>query len=101
MIEGFKVQFTTAEMGELLEKTVSYHLRREMFYNGQAAALREEREARSSGDPYYALDARAKESHSKAAKYEFLRAHLVPDEIYLLRDHEAMELVTPEDGDDR
>lgn len=98
-IEGLKVQLTTEELAGLMDQSLAYHKEREAFYTTQAEALRNERDNRASGDPYYALDNRRAQSHDAVRRLTFLRAHLIPGETYRLSDHEATALLPPEKDD--
>jgi hypothetical protein len=92
MIEGLKVTIVGNELRELCAKRADHHRDRSKVY-GEQIAMMEKNEVEgmnyTGGDPKRALADKQTEHESQAGEMDFIAAHLVADEQYLL-DSQAL-----------
>lgn len=98
MIEGLKLDFTSEELKQHLNKKVKYHRERSRFYGEKAQALHEggaEAAQFSGGDPVRALKDKQLDHNKRAELFEIYSSHLVND-TYRLSDSDLtrIELVS-------
>ena len=88
MIEGLKIDISTAELRNHFEERAKYHRKKADWYHSQIKSLREGGVAptRMSNDPVGSLEHSASHHVTKTAYFTFMAEHLIPDEIYRLTE---------------
>lgn len=87
MIEGLKVTIVGTELRDLCAKRAEHHRQRAKVYAGQEASMEEneiEGMTYSNGDPKRVLKDKREQHESEAGELDFIAAHLIADEQYLL-----------------
>ena len=87
MIEGLKVTIVGTELKELCAKRADHHRNRAKVYAGQKASMEENEIGEmsySNGDPKRVLKDKQEQHESECGELDFIAAHLVPTEEYLL-----------------
>jgi hypothetical protein len=95
MIEGLKLDFSTAELDAHLATRVSYHNERVAFYRKQVDQLAEGRaegQQYTNGDPVRSLSDSMATHKNRAALLEIMRTHLIPSEVYRLDEGDLVKL---------
>jgi hypothetical protein len=95
MIEGIKIQMTTEKLHAHLKKRIDYHNTKAAFYKEQVEKLRAGGVSENhnvSNDPTRSLMASAEDHLGRAGLFGVLAEHLVPNETYLLGDHDLTRL---------
>lgn len=106
MIEGLKLDFTTAQVKEHAQARQQHHNEREKFYSDQAALLKKDADNMnvagekstqnySGGSPVEQLENNARLHKQKAQIFGVIKDHLMPNEIYRLEtdDLERYEFI--------
>lgn len=87
MIEGLKVTIVGTELKELCTKRAEHHRQRAKVYAGQKASMEENEIGEmsySNGDPKRVLKDKQEQHEAESGELDFIAAHLVPTEDYLL-----------------
>lgn len=87
MIEGLKVTVVGTELRELCSKRAEHHRQRASVYAGQEASMEAneiEGMGYSNGDPKRVLKDKRTQHEAEAGELDFIAAHLVGEEQYLL-----------------
>lgn len=95
MIEGLRIEISSAEVQEHLGERADYHQGRRRFYERQVASLREgglRADQAVSHDPVSALQESAKRHGEREAFLRFMAEHIVPDETYRLSEQDLMRI---------
>lgn len=94
MIEGLKFTIKSDELRLHLEARMKFHYDRANFYEGQISGLRAGGlEANmTSADPMGNLERSAKNHRNKAGYFAFMAEHVVPNEEYVLSQHELQSI---------
>lgn len=95
MIEGLKVTIVGTELRELCTKRAEHHRQRAKVYAGQKASMEENEIGEmtySNGDPKRVLKDKQTQHESEAGELDFIAAHLVADEQYLLDSSALVKL---------
>ena len=97
MIDGIKIVMSSQELKTHLEERASHHGSKAAWYATKATEIREGApETAVNNDPAHALERNAENHEAQAHFFEFLAAHIPPDEIYRLdkADLEQLEFVS-------
>ena len=92
MIEGLKITIEGTELKELCAKRAQHHLERSVAYAGQLASMEKaeiEGMQYSGGDPKRALRDKKEQHDAEASEMDFIAAHIVTSETYML-DKDAL-----------
>lgn len=87
MIEGLKVTIVGTELRELCIKRAEHHRQRAKVYAGQKASMEENEIGEmtySNGDPKRVLKDKQEQHEAESGELDFIAAHLVAGEQYLL-----------------
>jgi hypothetical protein len=94
MIEGIKIEMTTAELKKHVISRAAFHTTKAKWYAKQGTSLRSGRSdmPNMSNDPVSSLE-RSREDHEKrAAFFSIIAKHLVPSETYRLNESDLTRL---------
>jgi len=94
MIEGVKIDVSSAELEQHLRERVAHHGERTEFYRGQVDALREGGvgQQAATNDPISSLEQSAKHHADRAAFFRFLADHVVPKQTYRLSEQDLTRI---------
>lgn len=94
MIDGLKLQMSSAELEAHLEERRAHHEERATFYRRQVDALRDGgvRPEAITNDPLSSLEKDMQRHQNKQALMAFMRDHVVPDETYQLDESDLARL---------
>lgn len=95
MIEGLKIDVSSAELTDHLADRASYHQEKRAFYTKQAKALVDggiRENPGVSNDPTAQLQNSAKTHAEREAFFRFLAEHVVADETYRLSEQDLTRL---------
>ncbi len=92
MIEGLKIDVTSEEMKKLLKDRASYHGEKAEEYGNQLKLLEDEPSLDMSMDPRRAMREKVHHHQQKWVFFNFLDAHVIPDEIYRLSETDLYRL---------
>jgi hypothetical protein len=87
MIEGIHVDVDSKELNNLILERAAVHKGKALAYNKQVKDLEASgigEDANLSGDPVSGLKGKVKDHERKAAYFQFLADHIVPNETYRL-----------------
>lgn len=102
MIEGIQMDFKSSELKKHLVERSQHHKRREAFYLSQVRRVRQAGTKRASygTDPVTALENKAKSHRVRRELYALMSRHIVPDEIYRLKEEDLnrIELLSDRPG---
>ena len=94
-IEGIKIAMTTDKLRTHLQKRIEFHKGKSVFYAEQVKKLRENGVAENqnvSNDPTRSLQNSSEEHTGRAGLFTVLAEHLIPNETYILGDHDLTRL---------
>jgi hypothetical protein len=94
-VEGIKIAMTTEKLLSHLQKRIDYHKTKSAFYKEQVEKLREggvKENMGVSNDPTRSLLNSAEEHTGRADLFSVLAEHLIPNETYILGDHDLTRL---------
>lgn len=95
MIEGLNVTIVGTELKELCTKRADHHRARAKVYADQQASMEANEIGEmtySNGDPKRMLKDKTQQHESEAGELDFIAAHLVADEQYLLDSSALVKL---------
>jgi len=95
MIEGINVDVESKELKELILERAVVHKSKVLAYSKQVSDLEASgigEDAGLSGDPVNGLKNKVKSHKEKAAYFQFLADHIVPDETYRLSMHDLSNI---------
>ena len=94
-IEGIKISMTTEKLRAHLQKRIEHHKGKAVFYTDQVKKLRENGVSENQGvsnDPTRSLQNSAEDHTGRAGLFSVLAEHLIPNETYILGDHDLTRL---------
>ena len=94
-VEGIKISMSTQELRTHLQVRIEQHKEKAAFYVDQVKRLRENGVAVNehvSNDPTRSLQNSAEEHLGRAGLFGVLAEHLIPNETYILGDHDLTRL---------
>lgn len=98
MIEGIKLDFSSAELVSHVGERAAYHRQKETWYRQQVGTLEQGREENpnASNDPVSSLKRSQVEHAQKADLFEVIAKHVVPNEVYRLTsgDLASLEIIS-------
>lgn len=92
MIEGIRIDLSTAELREHLQQRVEFHAEKAKWYADRAQELKDVGSENKSNDPASSLRASAKDHENRRAFFAFVASHLIPDETYRLEESDFIRL---------
>jgi hypothetical protein len=93
VIEGLRVDLTSEELTTHLHLRGVKHAEKAAEYEKQVVAVSELQPASgASNDPVQSLRMSAQQHRAKAALFDFLAKHIVPNETYRLSEQEFIRL---------
>lgn len=95
MIEGLKYEVTSGEIVAHVMARAEYHKEREAWYQAQIDELSRgmaEPQEYTNGDPIRNLRDSMARHTNKREVFDFLAAHIIPDEVYRLEERELTNL---------
>ena len=94
MIEGLKLEFSSGDLKNHLLNRRNYHSEKAIWYKGQVESLQKGgmRPEAVTNDPLIGLERTMQDHKQKAEFFSVLRAHVIPDETYILSENDLARL---------
>lgn len=92
MIEGFKLDFSSAEIVAHLNDRAAHHEKRVAQYAEQLRAFGDLPASNTSNDPRHSLEGSRKHHADRYALFVVMAAHVVPSETYRLCENDLTRL---------
>jgi hypothetical protein len=94
MIEGLKIEISSAELTDHISARAEFHEGKAAFYDEQVSALKAGGVGAiaQSNDPVSSLQGSARQHMERSAFFRFMAEHLIPDETYRLDESDLGRL---------
>ena len=94
LIDGIKIDVTSAELKTTLEQRRDHHREKTAFYKQQVANMEQQGVAQHNvtNDPVASLKSSWRQHEERQAFFAYLAEHVIPEATYRLSEHDLTRL---------